>query len=414
MKLSNIIIIFHLAAVALFAHTPYIIKLASYRDEANLKKRIRHLPHSVRHKIIIAKNADFTRLYSTPFKSRYAAKRALRLYRRAFRDAYITKYAYEAKHLSGTARSIPAAVTSPPKSPAKHQPHTTRHKPVITAPARSKTGQQTHTTPTFTGTGTGATYPRRQNTYTAPLTQHSRFSHIIKLASYRNEAQLKNLTLRLPRSVREKIIMFKRGGLTVLYSTPFKSRYAAKKVLYLYRRVFRDAYITKYAAETLQLTKNIARAERRERRTSRENAYLQFTEPIRFLPPSEIYQKYGTSEVHGHIAYLTPTGREIPLLNAEVYLLKEHRILNNWYENFYLKEKSFELEKIRVQYLQKTEADIGNNFSFYGVPAGSYYIIIVGKNPYVRNKKSYIAKKIEVHKYKKVIVLVKKTASGEE
>ena len=411
MKLTNIIILFHLTALSLFAHTPYIIKLASYRDEANLKKRIRHLPSSVRHKIIIAKNADLTRLYSTPFKSRYAAKRVLRLYRRAFRDAYITKYAHEAKHLSGTIRSTPAATTSPLKRQAKHpsdtiQPGST----TVTSPVKGKTGHQTDTIPS----SAGVTYPPKRNTHTAPLTQHSPFSHIIKLASYRNEANLKNLTLRLPRPVREKIIMFKRGGLTVLYSTPFKSRYAAKKVLYLYRRVFRDAYITKYAAETLQLTQNIARVERRERRTRKEHAYLQFAEPIRFLPPSEIYQKYGTSEVHGHIAYLTSTGREIPLLNAKVYLLTENSVLDRWYEKFYLKQRSFELEKIQVQYLQKTEADIGNNFSFYGVPAGSYYIIIVGKNPYVRNKKSYIAKKIEVHKYKKVIVLVKKTASGEE
>ncbi len=139
-----------------------------------------------------------------------------------------------------------------------------------------------------------------------------------------------------------------------------------------------------------------------------ETTPVHYAEPIRFLPMNKTYQKYGTSEIHGHVIYLSPAGEEIALTNGTVYLLPVGPNLNFWYKNFYLKNKDFGLKKVQAHYLNKTALDLDRNFAFYGVPAGNYYIIIEATDPRAKHKKLYIAKKIKVDKYKKVMAVFSK------
>lgn len=139
-----------------------------------------------------------------------------------------------------------------------------------------------------------------------------------------------------------------------------------------------------------------------------ETTPVHYAEPIRFLPMNKTYQKYGTSEIHGHVIYLSPAGEEIALTNGNVYLLPVGPNLNFWYKNFYLKNKDFGLKKVQAHYLNKTALDLDRNFAFYGVPAGNYYIIIEATDPRAKHKKLYIAKKIKVDKYKKVMAVFSK------
>jgi len=78
--------------------------------------------------------------------------------------------------------------------------------------------------------------------------------------------------------------------------------------------------------------------------------------------------------------------------------------LNHWYNNYYLKNKS-STSKTIVNYLNQTSLNLEKNFEFFGVPEGKYYIIIESNYPssMAKNKKVYIAKKIQVGKYKKIM-----------
>jgi hypothetical protein len=135
------------------------------------------------------------------------------------------------------------------------------------------------------------------------------------------------------------------------------------------------------------------------------------TQPLKFQLINKIYHKFGSSEVHGHVIYLSPTGQETRLTGSKVYLSPISAKLNNWYENYYLKNKNNpSTNNTVVNYLNSTYLNLEKNFEFYGVAEGSYYVIIESNYPphMARNKKVYIAKKIQVGKNKKIMAVFSK------
>jgi uncharacterized protein YgiM (DUF1202 family) len=132
-------------------------------------------------------------------------------------------------------------------------------------------------------------------------------------------------------------------------------------------------------------------------------SYEDFSAPLSFTRSNKTYQRFGTSEIHGHVVYFSPTGRQIPVRNTNVYLLPVTKELDLWYRNYYLKNKDLGLQTIHAHYLNKTGLDIARNFDFYGVPAGKYYIVIEASHPVKKDKKIYIAKIVTIEKYKKLI-----------
>jgi len=137
---------------------------------------------------------------------------------------------------------------------------------------------------------------------------------------------------------------------------------------------------------------------------SEKSKPLTTTKLLNFHQIDKVYHKFGTSEVHGHVIYLTPNGQETTLSQTKVYLLPISAKLNHWYNNYYLKNKS-STSKTIVNYLNQTSLNLEKNFEFFGVPEGKYYIIIESNYPssMAKNKKVYIAKKIQVGKYKKIM-----------
>jgi len=136
-----------------------------------------------------------------------------------------------------------------------------------------------------------------------------------------------------------------------------------------------------------------------------------YTEPLKFQLIDKTYRKFGTSEIHGHVTYLTSAGAEIRLENTKIYILPVTKTLNDWYYNYYLKNRSkTTLHGTDVKYLNSTYLDIKRNFDFFGVVEGTYYLVIESDYPeYIaKNKKVYIAKKITVGKYKNIMAVFSK------
>jgi len=157
----------------------------------------------------------------------------------------------------------------------------------------------------------------------------------------------------------------------------------------------------------LEAKKSLARQKRlkaKRERLLKESKNVISTRVLNFHQIDKVYHKFGTSEVHGHVIFLTPSGQETRLSQTKVYLLPTSAKLNNWYNNYYLKNKN-NINRTVVNYLNKTSLDIEKNFEFYGVPKGTYYVIIEANYPssIAKNKKAYIAKKIQVGKYKKIM-----------
>jgi len=138
---------------------------------------------------------------------------------------------------------------------------------------------------------------------------------------------------------------------------------------------------------------------------------VQTTEILNFEPSTQTYQKFGTSEIHGHVVYLTPTGQEISLQNTKVYLVPKNTKTDYWYNNYYLKNREASSpSKTTVHYLNATHLNLEKNFAFYGLATGTYYIIIESDYPssVKKNQRVYIAKKIDVQKYKKIMTVFSK------
>ena len=134
------------------------------------------------------------------------------------------------------------------------------------------------------------------------------------------------------------------------------------------------------------------------------------TNDLIFKRLNQTYQKFGNSEIHGHIIYLSPVGSEIRLKDTHIYLLKENATLNNWYKKAYLQDKNLG-NPIHVEYNNVTYLDLTQNFAFHGIAPGSYYVIIVSDMPKSEDKKVYIAKKIKVEKRKKIMAVFSKKLS---
>ncbi len=130
---------------------------------------------------------------------------------------------------------------------------------------------------------------------------------------------------------------------------------------------------------------------------------------LNFKAINKIYHKFGTSEINGHIVYLSPAGGEVRLRNTKVYLLPVSAKIDNWYHNYYLKNRD-DKQSLTVNYLNSVNLNLDNNFEFFGVAEGDYYIIIESSLPahLAKNKKVYIAKKVNVGKYKKVMAVFSK------
>ena len=134
-----------------------------------------------------------------------------------------------------------------------------------------------------------------------------------------------------------------------------------------------------------------------------------FTQPLRFKLINKVFHKFGSSEIHGHVAYLNKGGRQLRLAQSKAYLLPVSATMNHWYNNFYLKNKT-NSKSTTVNYLNSTYLNLEKNFNFYGVAEGSYYVVIEANCPsnMAKNKKVYVAKKIKVGKNKKIMAVFSK------
>lgn len=135
------------------------------------------------------------------------------------------------------------------------------------------------------------------------------------------------------------------------------------------------------------------------------------TQQLNFQAIDKTYHKFGTSEIHGHVIYLTKSGQPIKLNNSIIYILPVTHTVTQWYENYYLKNKDHaSIDNTLVKYINKTHLNLEQNFAFYGIAEGSYYIIIESDYPssIAKNQKVYIAKKLEVGRYKKVMAVFSK------
>lgn len=69
----------------------YQIKIGIYSNGTNLRKNLSKIKSSYRKDIVLTKKRNRTYLNSVVYKDKKRAKRALRIYRRVFRDAFIAK-----------------------------------------------------------------------------------------------------------------------------------------------------------------------------------------------------------------------------------------------------------------------------------------------------------------------------------
>jgi hypothetical protein len=134
------------------------------------------------------------------------------------------------------------------------------------------------------------------------------------------------------------------------------------------------------------------------------------TEDLIFKRVGKTYQKFGNSEIHGHVIYFNNSGLETTLKNSKIYLLTINKTLDNWYNNSYLKNHRQSSYGTKVEYLNQTFLNLSKNFAFHGIAPGEYFIVIVSDNPKedTTNKKVYIAKKIKVEKRKKIMAVFSK------
>lgn len=143
----------------------------------------------------------------------------------------------------------------------------------------------------------------------------------------------------------------------------------------------------------------------------KKNIPIKTVATLHFKPSTQTYQKFGTSEIHGHVVYLTPSGQEIHLQNTKIYLVPKNTTTDYWYANYYLQNKdASSLANSTVRYINATHLNLEQNFAFYGLATGTYYVIIESSYPssIAKNKKIYIAKKIKVDKYKKIMTVFSK------
>jgi len=135
--------------------------------------------------------------------------------------------------------------------------------------------------------------------------------------------------------------------------------------------------------------------------------YVSSGSNLQFHHINKTYNKFGTSEIHGRVVYLNKLGDEIDMQNIHAYLLPKSATLDNWYRQYYLKNK-MPPKTIKLGYINQTNPDLKKSFGFYGVPEGKYYVIIVADDPMKINSKVHIAKMLTVGKYKKIMAVFSK------
>jgi len=105
----------------------------------------------------------------------------------------------------------------------------------------------------------------------------------------------------------------------------------------------------------------------------------------------------GDSTVKGKI-YINYNGNRITGHQTRLYLNPVTSYSNQWYRESYLAGHKMGKSDPRLfNYLKFTASDNAGNFAFYGVPAGSYYIVGTVKCGDCGGKNVRIAKKIRVN-----------------
>jgi hypothetical protein len=111
--------------------------------------------------------------------------------------------------------------------------------------------------------------------------------------------------------------------------------------------------------------------------------------------------KSGTATIQGKLYIISPNGQKIFGKNTRLYLNPITSYSQQWYKESYLGHKKLSKADSRLyNYLRFTVSDNEGNFSFYGVPAGRYYLIGIVKCKdecgYDKTQNIRIAKEVSV------------------
>ena len=126
---------------------------------------------------------------------------------------------------------------------------------------------------------------------------------------------------------------------------------------------------------------------------------------IEFIKDDQMFQILGTSEIHGNLKYPHAKKAELEIKDSKIYLIPQNKKSKSWYQKYYQNKTKATAKSIPLEYTQVTQLDPDNAFAFYGIVAGSYYVIIA--TPYhfdlLGKEKHYIAKNIKIAKKEKVL-----------
>ena len=109
----------------------------------------------------------------------------------------------------------------------------------------------------------------------------------------------------------------------------------------------------------------------------------------------------GTATIQGQLYVISPNGQKVFGKNTRLYLNPVTSYSQQWYNVSYKGGKKLSKADSRLyNYLRFTVSDAEGNFSFYGVPAGRYYLIGMVKCKeecgYDKTRNIRIAKEISV------------------
>jgi hypothetical protein len=110
------------------------------------------------------------------------------------------------------------------------------------------------------------------------------------------------------------------------------------------------------------------------------NTTVQTEQAVPRIPfPQEEYNRLartGNATIKGSISIIDATGQRIYGKQTRLYLNPVTSYSRQWYRESYLGGKKMAKADPRLfNYLKFTTSDKSGHFAFYGVPAGSYYVI---------------------------------------
>lgn len=110
------------------------------------------------------------------------------------------------------------------------------------------------------------------------------------------------------------------------------------------------------------------------------NTTVQTEETVERIPfPVDEYNRLartGSATIRGSIYLVSPTGERIYGRQTRLYLNPVTSYSRQWYQASYLGGRKMAKADPRLfNYLKFTTSDKNGHFAFYGVPAGSYYVI---------------------------------------